>query len=114
MRISDWSSDVCSSELHRFDGSQHRRARLRVAQVFEHHRAAPDLSDRVGDAFAGDVRRRTVHRFEQARKVAQIGSASCRERVCQYVKISVVAGSLYKKNSTYIHCSPNLLYTVIL
>src|SRR3546814_11871703 len=29
----------------------------------------------------------------------QIGSASCRERVCQYVYISVVAVSLKKKNS---------------
>src|SRR3546814_14280326 len=29
---------------------------------------------------------------------AQIGRASCRERVCQYVWISVVAGTLKKKN----------------
>src|SRR3546814_18103297 len=29
----------------------------------------------------------------------QIGRASCRERVCQYVTISVVAGSLKKKNT---------------
>src|SRR3546814_20960042 len=29
--------------------------------------------------------------------VLQIGRASCRERVCQYVEISVVAGSLKKK-----------------
>src|SRR3546814_14560880 len=28
----------------------------------------------------------------------QIGRASCRERVCQYVSISVVAGSSKKKN----------------
>src|SRR3546814_16541220 len=28
----------------------------------------------------------------------QIGRASCRERVCQYVSISVVAGSLKKKH----------------
>src|SRR3546814_18902846 len=32
----------------------------------------------------------------------QIGSASCRERVCQYVKISVVAVSL-KKNILHPH-----------
>src|SRR3546814_14692162 len=31
--------------------------------------------------------------------VAEIGRASCRERVCQYVSISVVAGSLKKKTS---------------
>src|SRR3546814_17463336 len=32
-----------------------------------------------------------------ASDLVQIGRASCRERVCQYVKISVVAGSLKKK-----------------
>src|SRR3546814_11015371 len=37
-------------------------------------------------------------------QTGQIGRASCRERVCQYVSISVVAGSLKKKehNKTYI------------
>src|SRR3546814_20968820 len=30
----------------------------------------------------------------------KIGRASCRERVCQYVEISVVAGTLTKKHST--------------
>src|SRR3546814_20712471 len=35
--------------------------------------------------------------FEAAR--LQIGRASCRERVCQYVEISVVAGSLKKKTT---------------
>src|SRR3546814_18311969 len=30
--------------------------------------------------------------------LAEIGRASCRERVCPYVSISVVAGSLKKKN----------------
>src|SRR3546814_13154441 len=29
---------------------------------------------------------------------AEVGRASCRERVCQYVSISVVAGSLKQKN----------------
>src|SRR3546814_18183608 len=33
-------------------------------------------------------------------KSFKIGRASCRERVCQYVSISVVAVSLKKKNKT--------------
>src|SRR3546814_11919918 len=33
------------------------------------------------------------------RRRGQIGRASCRERVCQYVSISVVAVSLKKKNT---------------
>src|SRR3546814_21002980 len=31
--------------------------------------------------------------------ILQIGRAACRERVCQYVLVSVVAGSLKKKNN---------------
>src|SRR3546814_16282071 len=31
----------------------------------------------------------------------EIGRALCRERVCQYVSISVVVGSLNKNNNTY-------------
>src|SRR3546814_20363315 len=34
---------------------------------------------------------------EIGRVLPQIGRASCRERVCQYVEISVCAGSLQKK-----------------
>src|SRR3546814_21044591 len=34
-----------------------------------------------------------------AHELNQIGRASCRERVCQYVSISVVAVSLKKKNT---------------
>src|SRR3546814_16211157 len=34
---------------------------------------------------------------EVARLMAEIGRASCRERVCQYASLSVVAGSLKKK-----------------
>src|SRR3546814_19463451 len=35
--------------------------------------------------------------------LAQIGRASCRERVCQYVYISVVAVSLKKKQQIYLN-----------
>src|SRR3546814_19383919 len=42
----------------------------------------------------------------RVRKMAEIGRASCRERVCQYVLISVVAVSLKKKNHIiYIYTS---------
>src|SRR3546814_11346092 len=41
-------------------------------------------------AFAG------LHKYQTAQRV-QIGRASCWERVCQYVSISVVAVSLKKK-----------------
>jgi hypothetical protein len=31
--------------------------------MLQHHGARPDLSDRVGDALAGNVRRGAVHRL---------------------------------------------------
>src|SRR5207249_9303573 len=35
-----------------------------LAEMLEHHRTRPDLADRVGDAAAGDVGRRAMHRLE--------------------------------------------------
>src|SRR3546814_15781259 len=39
--------------------------------------------------------------FERA-EAGKIGRASCRDRVCQYVSVSGVAGSLKKKTTTSI------------
>src|SRR3546814_2288802 len=60
MRISDWSSDVCSSDLVELPDPRRRR-----------QRRAP------GDS-GGDQRLSRAPGLE-------IGRASCRERVCQYV-----------------------------
>src|SRR3546814_10612982 len=72
--ISDWSSDVCSSDL-RFagDAALEHLAQLRFA----------------GELFLcrGGCRQRSQQRSGQQ----EIGRASCRARVCQYVSISVVA-----------------------
>src|SRR3546814_4153433 len=66
MRISDWSSDVCSSDLARlavaalhhvelFPGGLHRPSRLAVDRLDGGDRAAGDVADR-GDARArGDA-----------------------------------------------------------
>src|SRR5574340_1309652 len=40
------------------------------AEVLEHHRARPDLADRVRNAFAVDVGCRTVHGLEHRRELA--------------------------------------------
>src|SRR3546814_3042914 len=71
MRISDWSSDVCSSDLIAlFRGPCHLLPRIRPCTVGEGH---VDVS--LGIRAAAVVRN----------LIAQIGRASCRERVCQYV-----------------------------
>src|SRR3546814_18532590 len=108
MRISDWSSDVCSSDLFaEFDalafenvrklqavaaeiGLQrtHRRAHLLRAHfdraVAGRQRAAHVVFDAIDDGRARrspDAIEITTEQAEQQ----QIGRASCRERVCQYV-----------------------------
>ena len=50
----------------RLDRAHDRRGRIGVAEMLEHQRPRPDLPDRIGDALAGDVRRRAVHRLEQS------------------------------------------------
>src|SRR3546814_15016844 len=67
------------------------------------HRVAPRLGiwrrrERVGDDVRQDDagRRAVVEDLARLRR-REIGSASCRDRVCQYVEISVVDGSFKKK-----------------
>src|SRR3546814_12545538 len=107
MRISDWSSDVCSSDL----GEGHRQAGLaaelahpvelvplaiEVARHFEHAMAdaahcAADLDQflggRGGAGYDFAVDRLVDHGAagRKAERAGEIGRASCRERVCQYV-----------------------------
>src|SRR3546814_3420199 len=101
MRISDWSSDVCSSDLW----FQSKIAATALAQLhrpdlahgitelaYAHQKQNPDFQPaRTGlvrrrllaigkIAFAGELQRA----YQLGRRV-QIGRASCRERVCQYV-----------------------------
>src|SRR3546814_12034213 len=141
MRISDWSSDVCSSDLR---AVEHLGVKPRDAErsknffalglvswmytrptettlrwIEEKFSAKPLVRDANVAAFkAGHAFGETAELFDHPYEVApavqapgtytningntalawgQIGRASCRERVCQYVEISGVAGSLRKK-----------------
>src|SRR3546814_18959037 len=104
MRISDWSSDVCSSDLKHGDnqpssvlsgGAMHEEGQLAVRYGFEQR---PDIwrkglwHGRIVDphrfqrALNGGVRAQNVPSAVAVRpKLSEIGRASCRERVCQYV-----------------------------
>src|SRR3546814_4111016 len=68
MRISDWSSDVCSSDLSRLRRSSDASSRFSVIASCW----------RSSLTWASIVWR--IERFAK-----KIGRASCRERVCQYV-----------------------------
>src|SRR3546814_5454285 len=102
MRISDWSSDVCSSDL----AAAGATAAFLVNAIFflpmivalllwrrvqEPSRLPPEKLMRA--IISGG---RYVLHSPSIRPI-KIGRASCRERVCQYVYISVVAVSLKKQ-----------------
>src|SRR3546814_16879835 len=105
MRISDWSSDVCSSDLPVF------------AQALGHQRQR--LDDRLADIIGQRCRRRaratlgTVDLAEIRRFLGpflqiledfvdeQIGRASGRESVWPYVEVSVVPVSLTNKTKQH-------------
>src|SRR3546814_14601744 len=87
MRISDWSSDVCSSDLletpivafrTRFlEERRHRNCKTVAAGA-----ARVLARDTIEPTFPA-AREREVRRIDR-KTAAQIGRASCRERECQY------------------------------
>src|SRR3546814_18619448 len=130
MRISDWSSDVCSSDL---GGGVVRavpapRAGERSRKFFddmndwargEGHAGLGYINIKGGEA-GGPIAKNhgeegtakliaalglglddgvffAAGKEQDAAKVAEIGRASCRERVCKYMYISVDAVSIKKK-----------------
>src|SRR3546814_20245294 len=110
MLYSDWSSDVCSSDLETRDRALHGQRRIIeavVAGAREPHdkaiacqlvRAQPLELAHILDALGmrgrreGEAREQQREKGEQGRTLGhfkflleEIGRATCRERVCQYV-----------------------------
>src|SRR3546814_6093214 len=94
MRISDWSSDVCSSDLGAAEpvgvGDLADAVDLADARQQRHRQGLDERQPRLGLQPLRAVRALTglgeagAHAVEQAEQ-QEIGRASCRERVCQYV-----------------------------
>src|SRR3546814_18963530 len=107
MRISDWSSDVCSSDLSPigdrpgYDYVIQAEGGL-MAVTGEVDGEPMKVGVAVADLFTGMAAAQAILAALLARDrdgVGQIGSATCRERVWQSVLISGVAVSLKKKNN---------------
>src|SRR3546814_14761146 len=109
MRISDWSSDVCSSDLAVYSPGMGfimtEVVALTAGTMFLMWVGEQVTERGVGNGvsliiFAGIVAGlpgaviTTLESFSN-----EIGRASCRERVCQYVKISGGAVSFKKKKT---------------
>src|SRR3546814_2650401 len=85
MRISDWSSDVCSSDLRRGEQAEAAAQHLHV----DHHAFLHVDGDAIHLVVEADLlmaidQRLRLPGADQADD-EEIGRASCRERVCQYV-----------------------------
>src|SRR3546814_19231884 len=100
MRISDWSSDVCSSDLRKEEITPFA-VRIFDDQHVEigHQRAHADAGEEAQRQEFMDAAGRRAEQHDHGVPRKQIGRASCRERVCQYESISVVADSI--TNTTY-------------
>src|SRR3546814_1171493 len=93
MRISDWSSDVCSSDLV---AEAIRLMKVQHAVITSVNR--DELKDKGATVWAETIREvKKLSPGTTIETLIQFGSASWRERVCQIVKISVVAVLFNKK-----------------
>src|SRR3546814_2431330 len=79
MRISDWSSDVCSSDLIRPLSTQTDvDASVNPIMLEVFNNLFMSIADQMGVRLQNTA-------YSVNIKERQIGRASCRERVCQYV-----------------------------
>src|SRR3546814_19214585 len=99
MRIRDWSSDVCSSDLE--PGALRTSAGFTVQASHGLHDLAEadivvvpswrDTGEPAPPALLQALRQAHARGALLVGLCLEIGRASCRERVCQYVSFSVVA-----------------------
>src|SRR3546814_11947913 len=111
MRISDWSSDVCSSDLDTLtpdlvlDAVESigylSDARVLALNSYENRVYQVGIEDET-PLIAKFYRpgRWSDAAILEEHQFSQIGRASCRERVCQSVSISVGRGYLKKTHTT--------------
>src|SRR3546814_3050005 len=83
MRISDWSSDVCSSDLCRSPGLRHTRDVEVTRRIIDIRGIVGRHVAKRGGRILREVELSTG--VDEDLGIRQIGRASCRERVCQYV-----------------------------
>src|SRR3546814_5885569 len=79
LRISDWSSDVCSSDL------DHRAEEIIFNELSRARPGYGFLMEERGEVKGADATHRFIVDPLDGTTNFQIGRASCRERVCPYV-----------------------------
>src|SRR3546814_3211758 len=82
MRISDWSSDVCSSDLV---GTRSRRYDIGVAGQNSQRRATAERRPQIGDATGGyPFKLKAQRRRSEERRVGKECVSTCRSRWSPY------------------------------
>src|SRR3546814_19389098 len=94
MSISDWSSDVFSSDLG-VAGAPHERSFAAVNAVVARLDPPPEFILFPGDEVIDLTRDEAALRAQWRQRFEEIGRATARERVCQYVELTV--GAVYLK-----------------
>src|SRR3546814_18241048 len=109
MRISDWSSDVCSSDLFAelwLDGKWVKATPAFNIELCEKFRVLPlefdGETDSVFHPFDADNRRHMEYVADRGSFADQIGRASCRGRMGQSGSTSVACASLKKQPRQHI------------
>src|SRR3546814_20825801 len=104
MRISDWSSDVCASDLLGVEVAGlrcHGEAQLGQAALRRPELLVLDEADKLAERGPGGIQHLGQRLGAWPALLGflgdEIGRAPCRERVCQYVVFSVGAVSLKKQ-----------------
>src|SRR3546814_19239646 len=107
MRISDWSSDVCSSDPPATSWPASSPPQITLAPTTAPLPQAGEVAPKARvRALSPQLETHPPRQATPQRSpptTSTIGRASCRERVCQYVLISLVAESLTKKQSHTLH-----------
>src|SRR3546814_2541857 len=99
MRISDWSSDVCSSDLRVRSAVWLEESARRAVHQLKYEgwsgvartmaESMHKLEPLTGQVFLIPVplgrRRQRERGYNQSERIAEVGRASVRERVCKYV-----------------------------
>src|SRR3546814_15754284 len=106
LRISDWSSDVCSSDLFGDKATGKVSIFFRPSEMIAFRAnantgfRAPALQQQFFSTVTSQLNAGVL---QNVGTFAAPGRASCRETVCQYVLISVVRVSLKKTTPKHAH-----------
>src|SRR3546814_17798576 len=100
MRISDWSSDVCSSDLAKSWNNRIEKAFSPKGELIRPEILRLGSTCAVDESASGRPSASADCPLKPSvAKISQIGRESCRERVGKEVEIAVVAGALKKRQS---------------